>query len=113
MSSSALSVEKLTHLVLDEADLVLSYGYEEDLQNVAKKIPKGVQTMLTSATLTTEVDTLKGMFCRDPVVLDLVEKDEEGEGVSQYAVKYANSSCVEAQWQANNTSGAARTRSSS
>jgi ATP-dependent RNA helicase DDX56/DBP9 len=87
ISSSALSVENLTHVVLDEADLVLSYGYEEDLQNVAKKIPKGVQTILTSATLTTEIDTLKSMFCRDPVVLDLEEKDEEGEGVSQYVVK--------------------------
>jgi len=88
ISSSAMSVEKLTHVVVDEADLVLSYGYEEDLQNVARRIPKGVQTILTSATLTTEVDTLKGMFCRDPVVLDLEEKDEDGEGVSQYVVKY-------------------------
>lgn len=89
ISSSALSLEKLTHLVLDEADLVLSYGYEEDLQNVAKTLPKAVQTILMSATLTTEVDTLKGIFARNPVVLNLEEKDGEGEGVSQYVVKYA------------------------
>lgn len=88
IASSALSLEKLTHLVLDEADLVLSYGYEEDLENVSKKLPKGVQTILMSATLTTEVNTLKGIFARNPVVLNLEEKDEEGEGVSQYVVKY-------------------------
>ncbi|KUI54345.1 ATP-dependent RNA helicase DBP9 [Cytospora mali] len=87
MSNGALSVEKLTHLVLDEADLVLSYGYDEDLQNVARAIPKGLQTILMSATLTTDVDTVKGFFCRDPTVLDLEEPDAEGEGVAQFYVK--------------------------
>jgi ATP-dependent RNA helicase DDX56/DBP9 len=82
-----LSLEKLEHLVIDEADLVLSYGYDEDLQNVAKLIPKGVQTILMSATLTSEVDTLKGLFCRDPVVLELDEAEKDGDGVSQYVVK--------------------------
>jgi ATP-dependent RNA helicase DDX56/DBP9 len=83
-----LSLENLAHFVIDEADLVLSYGYDEDLQNVAKIIPKGVQTILMSATLTSEVDTLKGLFCRDPVILELDEVEEEGDGVSQYVVKY-------------------------
>lgn len=89
IESGALVVDKLTHLVLDEADLVLSYGYDEDLQNVARILPKGVQKILMSATLTAEVDNLKGLFCRDPALLDLEENDGEGEGVSQYVVKYA------------------------
>ena len=42
-----------------------------------------------SATLTTEVDTLKGLFCKDPATLILEEKDGEGEGVTQYVVKCA------------------------
>lgn len=87
ISNGALSAENLTHLVLDEADLVLSYGYDEDLQNIARSIPKGLQTILMSATLTTDVDTVKGLFCRDPTVLDLEEPDAEGEGVSQFYVK--------------------------
>lgn len=87
INSAALSLEKLTHLVLDEADLVLSYGYDEDLQNVARSIPKGVQTILMSATLTSEVDTLKGLFCRNPTVLDLEEPEAEGEGVTQFFVQ--------------------------
>lgn len=87
ISNGSLAVDKLTHLVLDEADLVLSYGYDEDLQNVARSIPKGLQTILMSATLTTDVETVKGLFCRDPTVLDLQEPDAEGEGVSQFYVK--------------------------
>ena len=86
INTSALSVDNLQHLVIDEADLVLSYGYEEDLQNVAKAIPQGVQTFLMSATLTTETETLKGLFCRNPAILELDEAVEDL-SVSQYYVK--------------------------
>lgn len=87
LGTSALSLENLTHFVIDEADLVLSYGYEDDINALSKAIPRGVQTFLMSATLTAEVDTLKGLFCRSPVVLKLEEKDDQGAGVSQFVVK--------------------------
>ena len=89
LSSAALSLDSLTHLIIDEADLVLSYGYEDDINGLAKSIPGGVQTLLMSATLTTEVDTLKALFCKNPAVLKLEEKEEEGEGITQYVVKCA------------------------
>lgn len=89
IKSSFLSLDGLTHLVLDESDLLSSYGYDEDLQSVAAALPKGVQTMLVSATLTDDVKTVKGIFCRNPVVLDLVEPDAEGTGVEQFYVKCA------------------------
>ncbi|OJJ85342.1 ATP-dependent DNA/RNA helicase [Aspergillus glaucus CBS 516.65] len=89
IGNSALSLDNLSHLVIDEADLVLSYGYDEDIQALSKAIPRGVQTFLMSATLTAEVDTLKGLFCRSPVTLKLEDKDEQGAGVSQFVVKCA------------------------
>ncbi|KAL4759998.1 ATP-dependent DNA/RNA helicase [Aspergillus foveolatus] len=89
LGTSALSLENLTHLVIDEADLVLSYGYEDDINALSKAIPRGVQTFLMSATLTAEVDTLKGLFCRSPVILKLEDKDDHGAGVSQFVVKCA------------------------
>ncbi|QPC77242.1 hypothetical protein HYE68_007994 [Fusarium pseudograminearum] len=87
VNSSALSIDKLTHLILDEADLVLSYGYSEDLENLSRSVPKGVQVMMMSATLSDEVDTLKGIFRRDPTLLDLKEKEAEGEGITQFVAK--------------------------
>jgi ATP-dependent RNA helicase DDX56/DBP9 len=89
VNNSALSLEKLSYLVIDEADLVLSYGYDEDINLLAKAIPRGVQTFLMSATLTSEVDTLKSLFCRSPVILKLEDKEEKGAGVSQFVVKCA------------------------
>ena len=92
LSTSALSLQGLTHLVIDEADLVLSYGYEEDLQNVAKAVPDGVQKYLMSATLGTEVSILKDLFCRNPVLLNLDNIEDNDGGVNQYIVKYAKTS---------------------
>ncbi|EGE77925.1 ATP-dependent RNA helicase DBP9 [Blastomyces dermatitidis ATCC 18188] len=89
INSSALTLQHLTHLVIDEADLVLSYGYEEDMQSLAKAVPRGVQAFLMSATFTSEVDALKGLFCRNPVVLKLEEKEDEGAGISQFVVRCA------------------------
>ncbi|PGH12132.1 ATP-dependent RNA helicase DBP9 [Polytolypa hystricis UAMH7299] len=89
INSSTFSLENLAHLVIDEADLVLSYGYEDDMQSLAKAVPRGVQTFLMSATLTSEVDALKGLFCRSPVILKLEEKEDEGASISQFAVRCA------------------------
>ncbi len=87
LNSSALSVQNLAHIVIDEADTIFSYGYEDDLNALSNSIPKGVQTYLMSATLTTEVDSVKGIFCRDPVLLNLDEEEKQENDVSQYVVK--------------------------
>ncbi|KAL9098756.1 MAG: hypothetical protein Q9163_005638 [Psora crenata] len=89
LNNGALSVDRLVHLVIDEADLLLSYGYEDDLGVIAKAIPKGVQTILMSATLTTEVDALKELLCPDPAILDIQEAANDGGGVQQYVVRCA------------------------
>ncbi|KAL7920680.1 DEAD domain-containing protein [Trichoderma austrokoningii] len=88
-NSAALALDKLAYLVLDEADLLLSYGYSEDLESLSWSIPKGIQTTMMSATLTAEVDSLKKIFYREqqPELLDLEEPDAEGEGVTQLVTK--------------------------
>ena len=87
LESSALDVKNLSYLVIDEADLVLSYGYEEDITSVAEALPSHVQSFLMSATLSVEVDTLSGIFCKNPAVLALDETGEEENPISQFIVK--------------------------
>lgn len=87
LNKGSISLQGLTHLVIDEADLVLSYGYENDIDALAQAIPRRVQTILMSATLTTEVDTLKGMLCTEPAILKVEEKEEEGQDLVQYVVR--------------------------
>lgn len=87
VSNSSLSLEEVSHLVIDEADLVISYGYNEDLQTLAKAIPKSVQTTLMSATLSTDVDTMKGLFCQNPVVVNLQHSAADAASVTEYSVR--------------------------
>ncbi|RVX71243.1 ATP-dependent RNA helicase dbp9 [Exophiala mesophila] len=89
LNSGKLSLEHLSHLVIDEADIVLSYGYEDDINTISTLMPRGVQTFLISATLTPEVEELKTLFCRDAQVVKIDDKEEKGEGITQYVVKCA------------------------
>src|ERR1700743_4003747 len=53
----------------------------------AAALPRGVQTFLISATLTSEVEELKTIFCRDATTIRINEAEEKGEGVAQYVVR--------------------------
>ena len=86
--SSSLDLSTLSGLVIDEADLVLSYGYEDDVQVLADAIPNQVQSILVSATLGSEVEELRNRFCQDLVLVELDEEGEESNPISQFVVKY-------------------------
>lgn len=90
VTKSGLALDKLEYLVLDEADLILSYGYDKDMENISREIPKGVQTTMMSATLTEELGSLKSIFSRTPKLLDLNEEiGEDDEKLRQFYVKCA------------------------
>ncbi|KAJ4334811.1 ATP-dependent DNA/RNA helicase [Didymella glomerata] len=89
INNGALSVAELGHLVVDEGDLVMGYGFKEDLDQIAQNIPKGVQIFLMSATLNTEVESLGSLLCTDPVVLKLDDADKDAQKVKQYVIKCA------------------------
>lgn len=81
-------LSSVSHVVIDEADLLLSYGYNEDLQTISKSLPSNVQTYLMSATLTEDVETLKGLFLKSPVILKLEDDDKTSSShIKQYCVK--------------------------
>ena len=73
-------------LVLDEADLLLSFGYEEDIKKVVDACEKGVQCMLLSATAGEELARLEALVLQHPVRLDVSATkadDDEKRGGSE------------------------------
>ncbi|KAI5325137.1 hypothetical protein L3X38_034211 [Prunus dulcis] len=72
--------ESLEILVLDEADLLLSYGYEGDIKALTPHIPKRCQCLLMSATSSDDVEKLKKLILHNSYILTLPEvgdiKDE-------------------------------------
>ncbi|KAI3777189.1 hypothetical protein L1987_46985 [Smallanthus sonchifolius] len=65
--------DSLSILVLDEADLLFTYGYEKNLKDLKAHIPKRCQCLLMSATSSEDVDSLKKLYLHNPYILTLPE----------------------------------------
>nr|CAD7588541.1 unnamed protein product [Timema genevievae] len=75
LKANNLDLKALEILVIDEADLVFSFGYEEEVKNVLSYLPQVYQAILASATLSEDVLTLKKLVLHNPVTLKLEEPD--------------------------------------
>ena len=61
--------ETVHTLVVDEADLMLSYGYEGDTRLVVAALPPVCQCFLMSATLSDDVKELKKLVLHNPATV--------------------------------------------
>lgn len=77
----------LENLVIDEADLVLSFGYEEDVRKVLTFLPKIYQSFVMSATVTKDIENLKQLVLRKPVVLNMEDAEDHSQYLTQFVVK--------------------------
>jgi ATP-dependent RNA helicase DDX56/DBP9 len=66
-----VSLERASALVVDEADLCLSYGHEADVRAIVRGLPAGFQGWLVSATLSPALAELKSLVLQAPAVLTL------------------------------------------
>ncbi|KAJ2742203.1 ATP-dependent DNA/RNA helicase [Coemansia sp. BCRC 34301] len=87
VSKSIVLSQSLETLVIDEADLVLSFGYEEDIKGIVSHLPKIHQSMLLSATLNKGVESLKRLILSKPAILKLEDDKEESSKLVQYVVR--------------------------
>ncbi|CAH9102043.1 unnamed protein product [Cuscuta epithymum] len=85
--------DSLSILVLDEADLLLSYGYEDDLKALTSYIPKRCQSLLMSATSSEDVDKLKKLILHNPCILTLSEVGNLKDDVIPKNVQQFSISC--------------------
>ncbi|KAL5492195.1 DBP9 [Sanghuangporus weigelae] len=89
LQAKTISLSGLDSLVVDEADLVFSYGHDEDIRTIlsGSYLPRVYQSFLMSATMTKDVEKLKGLVLRNPVILRLEEEENDSAHLSQYAVR--------------------------
>lgn len=74
MSDNKLSSsirKKLSILILDEADQLLSFGFEKNLSSILTYLPKQRRTSLFSATQTNEVEELIKSGLRNPIRVNI------------------------------------------
>lgn len=75
-SKSLILKDSLEMLIIDEADLIVSFGYQDDLNRIMSFLPNFCQTILISATLTEEIERLQKLLLKSPVSIKLDEEDE-------------------------------------
>lgn len=84
LSTGHFKLEKLEHLILDEADRMLDMGFFDDIQRIVSYLPKKRQTLMFSATMPPNIKKLAKSILNNPEEVS-IEMSKPAEGVLQAA----------------------------
>ena len=90
--NSHINTAKIKLLVLDEADEILSKGFEDQIHDIFQYLSSDAQIALFSATMPPELKHLTCKFMRDPVEILVKQEQVTLEGIKQFYVGLENDS---------------------
>jgi len=79
VESSAVHLSSVQTLILDEADKMLSLGFEEEMNKIFKLLPKKRQNLLFSATLSEDITDISNLVLNNPKVINVKNEEPEVE----------------------------------
>ena len=93
LKRGALSLAEIRFVVLDEADQMLSVGFDQDVETILQQVPQQRQTLMFSATMPTWIRKLTQKYLNNPVTVDLVSSTSSGTFILQafFAIDFVTS----------------------
>ena len=87
MRRKTLKLDKITMVVLDEADEMLNMGFEEDIETILKDIPEGRQTILFSATMNKRILEITKKYLKEPKNIKIKSKELTVDRIEQISLE--------------------------
>ncbi|XP_042502472.1 DEAD-box ATP-dependent RNA helicase 20-like [Macadamia integrifolia] len=89
------SLFRISFVVLDEADRMLDMGFEPQIREVMRSLPKAHQTLLFSATMPVEIEALAQEYLTNPVQVKVGKVSSPTANVSQLLEKVSESEKID------------------
>ncbi|OAF69374.1 hypothetical protein A3Q56_02890 [Intoshia linei] len=88
MQRRALDTSYVTMFILDEADEMLSRGFNDQIYQIFQYLPKNVQIVLLSATMPIDVMDMANKFMNEPVKILVKQDSVTLQGIPQFYVMH-------------------------
>ena len=82
MKRGAADLSQIQYVVLDEADEMLSMGFQEELDAILEGVPKGHRTLLFSATMSKEIERIAQNYLKEKREIQVGSRNEGAEHVN-------------------------------
>jgi len=87
MGRNFVDFKDIEFVVLDEADRMLDMGFLPSIRKIVAKLPKTRQTLLFSATLSKDIESIAKDFLKDPVTVQIGVRSAPTELVAQQVIE--------------------------
>lgn len=84
LKRGAADISAISTLVLDEADEMLDMGFKEELDAILEQAPQARRSLLFSATLPKEVETIARSYMKDPEIVTVGERNAGARNVEHF-----------------------------
>jgi ATP-dependent RNA helicase RhlE len=85
LQQGTCALDRVEILVLDEADRMLDMGFIRDIRRILALLPKRRQTLLFSATFSSDIRALAAQFLHQPVEIDVAPRNSTAAQIDQVA----------------------------